>query len=77
MIYTQVTWAVTRDNFAFDAECRSKAEELGGSTQGSAIEVDPKYIVQRGWADEATANAWIAFVLGLGAESASIVAETP
>ena len=77
MIYTRVTWAVTRENFTLDAECRAKAEELGGTTNGSVIALEPNYIVRRGWADEATANAWIAFVLGLGAESASIVAETP
>lgn len=77
MILTQVTWPVTKDEFTFNDECRAKAAEIGGSSIGSLIASEPKYIVQRGWADEATANQWIEFVTGLGAESASIVTETP
>jgi hypothetical protein len=75
MIFTQVTWPVARADFKLDAECKAKASEIGGSTVGSAVALEPKYIVQRGWADEATANQWIEFVNGLGAEAASIVAE--
>jgi hypothetical protein len=77
MIFTQVTWPVAKENFTFEAACRAKAAEIGGNTTGSIVEADPKYIVQRAWADEAAANEWIAFVLGLGAEAATIVAETP
>ena len=51
MIYTRVTWAVTRENFTLDAECRAKAEELGGTTNGSVIALEPNYIVRGGWAD--------------------------
>ena len=77
MIFTQVTWPVAREDFTFDAECKAKAAEIGGSTTGSLVASEPKYIVQRGWADEATANQWVEFVNGLGAEAASIVTETP
>lgn len=75
MIFTQVTWPVAREDFEFDTECKAKAAEIGGSAAGSAVALEPKYIVQRGWADEATANEWIEFVNGLGAESAVIVPE--
>jgi hypothetical protein len=72
MINTQVTWAVSRENFTFDAECRDKAVELGGASLGDLIESDP-FTVQRRWANEDIANEWISFVLALGAASAVIV----
>lgn len=75
MIFTQVTWAVAKEDFMFENECRAKATELGVATPGTTIELAPKLIVQRGWTDEADANEWMSFVLELGAESASIVAE--
>ena len=76
MIFTQVTWAVAREDFMFENECRAKATEMGITTTGTPIELAPKFIVQRGWTEEADANKWMAFVLELGAESAIIVAES-
>lgn len=74
MSTTQVTWPVPQADFQYQAECRAKAIELGGTAEGTIIQSTPKYIVQRDWADDATANQWISFVLGLGAESAVIIA---
>jgi hypothetical protein len=73
MIVTQVVWPGDKDNFTFTSQCQIKAAELGGSTWGHVMDDSPKYIVQRSWVNETVANEWIAFVLSLGAESATIV----
>jgi hypothetical protein len=73
MIVTQVTWNEVKEKFTLQAACQAKAIELGGSEWGNVIDGSPKYIVQRSWDNETVANEWIAFVLSLGAESATII----